>query len=86
MPTRAAGKGLSIDEANAFVPRLESLVSRLQRAGLQLQDEMVRLATETGRGRRRPTAEDLVRPVPRARAHRGARRHRARDRERAARI
>ena len=60
-------KVFRVDEANAFVPRLESLVSRLQRGALQLQDEMVRLATDAGVAVADLTAEDLVRRVPAAR-------------------
>ena len=57
-----------LDEANAFVPRLESLVARLQRGALHLQEEMIRLAAETGVAVAELSAEDLVRQRPTARA------------------
>ena len=57
-----------LEEANAFVPRLESLVARLQRGALQLQEEMTRLASETGAAVADLTAEELVRRRPAARA------------------
>ncbi len=57
-----------LEEANAFVPRLESLVARLQRGALHLQEEMTRLASETGVAVIDLTAEDLVRQRPTARA------------------
>ena len=57
-----------LDEANAFVPRLESLVARLQRGALQLQEEMIRLAAETGVAVAELSAEELVRQRPTARA------------------
>ena len=56
-----------LEEANAFVPRLESLVARLQRGALQLQEEMTRLASETGVAVADLTAEELVRRRPTAR-------------------
>ena len=57
-----------LEEANAFVPRLESLVARLQRGALQLQEEMTQLASETGAAVADLTAEELVRQRPAARA------------------
>jgi hypothetical protein len=60
-------KVFRLDEANAFVPRLESLVARLQRGALHLQDEMTRLAADSGVAVADLTAEDLVRQVPAAR-------------------
>ena len=57
-----------LEEANAFVPRLESLVARLQRGALQLQEEMTQLASETGAAVADLTAEELVRRRPAARA------------------
>ena len=57
-----------LEEANAFVPRLESLVARLQRGALQLQEEMTGLASETGVAVADLTAEELVRRRPAARA------------------
>ena len=57
-----------LDEANAFVPRLESLVARLQRGALRLQEEMIRLAAETGVAVAELSAEELVRQRPTARA------------------
>ena len=57
-----------LEEANAFVPRLESLVARLQRGALQLQEEMTDLASETGVAVADLTAEELVRRRPAARA------------------
>ena len=56
-----------LEEANAFVPRLESLVARLQRGALQLQEEMTQLASETGAAVADRTAEELVRRRPAAR-------------------
>jgi hypothetical protein len=56
-----------LDEANAFVPRLEALVSRLQRGALDLQEEMIRLASESAVAVVDVTAEDLVRRRPAAR-------------------
>jgi hypothetical protein len=60
-------KLFELDEANAFVPRLESLVARLQRGAVDLQDEMTRLAAETGIAVADLSAEDLVRQRPAAR-------------------
>lgn len=57
-----------LDEANAFVPRLESLMARLQRGALHLQDEMASLASETGVAVGDVSAEDLLRHRPTARA------------------
>jgi hypothetical protein len=57
-----------LEEANAYVPRLESLVARLQRGAVHLQDEMARLADETGVELADVSAEDLVRHRPAARA------------------
>jgi hypothetical protein len=57
-----------LDEANLFVPRLESLVARLQRGALHLQEEMIRLAVETGVAVAELSAEELVRRRPTARA------------------
>jgi len=57
-----------LDEANAFVPRLESLIGRLQRGALHLQEEMARLAAESGVAVAELSAEDLVRQRPAARA------------------
>jgi hypothetical protein len=61
-------KLFGLEEANAFVPRLESLVARLQRGALHLQDEMVQLASDTGVAVADLSAEDLVRQRPAARA------------------
>ena len=60
-------KLFELDEANAFVPRLESLVARLQRGALHLQDEMTRLAADSGVAVADLSAEDLVRQRPTAR-------------------
>ena len=60
-------KLFGIDEANAFVPQLESLVARLQRGALHLQDEMTQLAAESGVAVADLSAEDLVRRRPAAR-------------------
>jgi len=56
-----------LEEANAFVPRLESLVARLQRGALRLQEEMTQLAAEAGVAVAELSAEDLVRRRPAAR-------------------
>ena len=56
-----------LEEANAFVPRLESLVARLQRGALHLQEEMTRFAAEIGVAVAELSAEDLVRRRPGAR-------------------
>ena len=56
-----------LEEANAFVPRLESLVARLQRGALLLQEEMTQLAAEAGVAVAELSAEDLVRRRPAAR-------------------
>lgn len=56
-----------LEEANAFVPRLESLVAQLQRGALRLQEEMTQLAAEAGVAVAELSAEDLVRRRPAAR-------------------
>ena len=60
-------KLFELDEANAAVPLLETLVARLQRGALHLQEEMTRLAAETGVDVADLSAEDLVRQRPAAR-------------------
>ena len=61
-------KLFGLEEANASVPRLESLIARLQRGALRLQDEMMQLAADTGVAVADLSAEDLVRQRPAARA------------------
>jgi hypothetical protein len=63
-------KRFRLDEANAFLPRLQLLMERLQRAALRLHDEMRAMAAEEGEPlealatdellRRRPAARELV--------------------------
>jgi hypothetical protein len=56
-----------LEEANAFVPRLQIQMERLQRSALRLHDEMSALARETGQELASLTPEDLLRQRPAAR-------------------
>jgi len=66
VPKRA--KLFSVDEANALVPRLALLMSRLQRAALDLRTEMEALAATSGRDPATVQTEELLRHRPPARA------------------
>lgn len=56
-----------LDEANAFVPRLQILMERLQRGALRLHDEMTSLARERGVALADLATEELLRRRPEAR-------------------
>jgi hypothetical protein len=56
-----------LEEANAFVPRLQILMERLQRSALRLHDEMTALARESEQELASLTPEDLLRHRPAAR-------------------
>jgi hypothetical protein len=57
-----------LEDANAFLPRLQILMERLQRGAIRLRDEMTGLAQETGVDVSALSAEDLLRRRPAARA------------------
>ena len=61
-------KTFRLEEANAFVPRLQILMERLQRGALRLQEEMTGLARESGVDVGTLAPEDLLRRRPAARA------------------
>ena len=61
-------KTFRLEEANAYVPRLQILMERLQRGALRLQEEMTGLAEESGVDVGALTPEDLLRRRPAARA------------------
>jgi hypothetical protein len=61
-------KTFRLEEANAFLPRLQILMERLQRGALRLQEEMTDLARESGVDVGALTSDDLVRRRPAARA------------------
>jgi hypothetical protein len=61
-------KTFRLEEANAFLPRLEILMERLQRGALRLQEEMTDLAQESGVDVGSLSPDDLLRRRPAARA------------------
>jgi hypothetical protein len=56
-----------VEEANAFVPRLQLLLARLQRGALRLEEEVRELALERGVEASTVSPDDLVRARPAAR-------------------
>jgi len=61
-------KLFQLQEANTFVPRLQSLMARLQHGAIRLRDEMTNLADEMGVAVAKLSTEELVRRRPAARA------------------
>jgi hypothetical protein len=62
-----ASKLFSIGEANALVPRLELLMSRLQQGALRLEEERQALAQVSGHAADQVSTEELLRQRPQAR-------------------
>jgi hypothetical protein len=61
------GRLFTVDEANALIPRLEIIMSRLQRQGLLFRDELRGLARETGQTTEEVSSTEILELRPQLR-------------------